>query len=84
MLTMILPPVPGSSTVAGYMLITYPATAMRAPRHGPRGEVPHVGVDARAGLPMLDARRAPTWRTVPGVPLTAAVWRGGRLAAARP
>ena len=70
---MILPPVPGSSTVAEYVLVTLPSTAMWAPRRGRPGRgahagVPHVGVGVRAGLLVLDAPSRPyLWRTVPGV-----------------
>ena len=78
MLTMILPPVPGSSTVAGYVLVTYPATAMwgtSAWAPGPRcpRQVPHIGVGTRAGLLVLDAPSHPYLAYRPGVPLTAAV-----------
>ena len=44
----------------------------------------HLGVGARADLLMLDAPSHTYLAYRPGVPLTAAVWREGRLAAARP
>jgi imidazolonepropionase len=46
--------------------------------------VGHLGVGARADLLMLDAPSHTYLAYRPGVPLTAAVWREGRLAAARP
>jgi imidazolonepropionase len=46
--------------------------------------VGHLGVGARADLLMLDAPSHTYLAYRPGVPLTAAVWRAGRLAAARP
>jgi imidazolonepropionase len=49
-----------------------------------RTDVGHLGVGARADLLMLDAPSHTYLAYRPGVPLTAAVWREGRLAAARP
>ncbi len=49
-----------------------------------RADVGHLGVGARADLLMLDAPSHIHLAYRPGVPLTAAVWREGRLAAARP
>jgi len=49
-----------------------------------RTDVGHLGVGARADLLMLDAPSHTYLAYRPGVPLTAAVWRAGRLAAARP
>ena len=49
-----------------------------------RPDVGHLGVGARADLLMLDAPSHLYLAYRPGVPLTAAVWREGRLAAARP
>jgi len=49
-----------------------------------RADVGHLGVGARADLLMLDAPSHIYLAYRPGVPLTAAVWRDGRLAAARP
>jgi imidazolonepropionase len=49
-----------------------------------RPDVGHLGVGARADLLMLDAPSHLYLAYRPGNPLTAAVWREGRLAAARP
>jgi imidazolonepropionase len=49
-----------------------------------RADVGHLGVGARADLLMLDAPSHSYLAYRPGVPLTAAVWREGRLAAAGP
>ena len=49
-----------------------------------RADVGHLGIGARADLLMLDAPSHIYLAYRPGVPLTAAVWREGRLAAARP
>ncbi len=49
-----------------------------------RTDVGHLGVGARADVLMLDAPSHSYLAYRPGVPLTAAVWREGRLAAARP
>jgi imidazolonepropionase len=49
-----------------------------------RPDVGHLGVGARADVLMLDAPSSAYLAYRPGVPLTAAVWREGRLAAARP
>jgi imidazolonepropionase len=49
-----------------------------------RPDVGHLGVGARADLLMLDAPAHAYLAYRPGVPLTAAVWREGRLIAARP
>jgi imidazolonepropionase len=49
-----------------------------------RPDVGHLGVGARADLLMLDAPSHAYLAYRPGVPLTAAVWRQGRLALARP
>ena len=49
-----------------------------------RADVGHLGAGARADLLMLDAPSHTYLAYRPGVPLTAAVWREGRLAAARP
>ena len=48
-----------------------------------RADVGHLGVGARADLLMLEAPSHTYLAYRPGVPLTAAVWREGRLAAAR-
>jgi imidazolonepropionase len=49
-----------------------------------RPDVGHLGIGARADLLMLDAPSHAYLAYRPGVPLTAAVWRGGRLVTARP
>ena len=49
-----------------------------------RTDVGHLGVGARADLLMLDAPSHAYLAYRPGVPLTAAVWRAGRLISARP
>ncbi|HWG12463.1 MAG TPA: imidazolonepropionase [Streptosporangiaceae bacterium] len=49
-----------------------------------RSDVGHLGAGARADLLMLDAPSHAYLAYRPGVPLAAAVWRGGRLIAARP
>ncbi|HXP55236.1 MAG TPA: imidazolonepropionase [Streptosporangiaceae bacterium] len=49
-----------------------------------RTDIGHLGVGARADLLMLDAPSHAYLAYRPGVPLTAAVWREGRLIAARP
>ncbi|HEY0718379.1 MAG TPA: imidazolonepropionase [Streptosporangiaceae bacterium] len=49
-----------------------------------RDDVGHLGTGARADLLMLDAPSHAYLAYRPGVPLTAAVWREGRLVAARP
>ena len=46
--------------------------------------MPHLGVGARADLLMLDAPSHTYLAYRPGVPLTAAVWPEGRLAAPAP
>ena len=49
-----------------------------------RDDVGRLAPGARADVLMLDAPSHTYLAYRPGVPLTAAVWRGGRLAAARP
>jgi len=49
-----------------------------------RTDIGHLGAGARADILMLDAPSHTYLAYRPGVPLTAAVWRDGRLAAARP
>jgi imidazolonepropionase len=49
-----------------------------------RTDVGHLGVGARADLLMLDAPSHAYLAYRPGVPLTAAVWREGRLVATQP
>jgi imidazolonepropionase len=49
-----------------------------------RPDVGHLGIGARADLLMLDAPSHAYLAYRPGVPLTAAVWRAGRLITARP
>ena len=49
-----------------------------------RADVGYLGAGARADVLMLDAPSHTYLAYRPGVPLTAAVWREGRLAAARP
>ncbi len=49
-----------------------------------RTDVGHLGPGARADLLMLDAPSHAYLAYRPGVPLTAAVWRDGRLVAAQP
>jgi hypothetical protein len=88
-LTMILSPVPGLSTVAEYVLVTLPPTATRgASAWTPGPRCPRRGTPYRRGRPgrllVLDAPSHPYLAYRLGVPLTAAVWREGRLAAARP
>jgi len=68
---MILSPVFRLSTVAGYVLVPLPPTAMWGtsawlPGRGAHAEVPHVGVGARAACWCRTPRRIPTWHTVPG------------------
>jgi imidazolonepropionase len=46
-----------------------------------RTDVGHLGVGARADLVMLKAPSHAYLAYRPGVPLTAAVWRGGELVA---
>jgi imidazolonepropionase len=49
-----------------------------------RTDVGHLGIGARADLTMLDAPSHAYLAYRPGVPLVAAVWQGGELAAGRP
>jgi imidazolonepropionase len=49
-----------------------------------RPDVGHLGLGARADLLMLDAPSHAYLAYRPGVPLTAAVWRAGKLISARP
>jgi imidazolonepropionase len=49
-----------------------------------RRDVGHLGVGARADMVLLDAPSHVYLAYRPGVPLTAAVWRDGELAAGRP
>jgi hypothetical protein len=86
---MILPPVPGSSTVAEYVLVTLPPIAMWGTSAWPAGpRCPRRGAPHRRGRPgrllVLDAPSHPYLAYRLGVPLTAAVWREGRLARGPP